>query len=117
MAIYKISYANQGEAKRIRFECKARRSLSHYEVVCIAARHKMKCGIRALGLWPRPSAPDLMVQTNVQLMNLARIENVEFIIEGTTYIQCVPSVWKVAPTAMTMGQKWTSRDDSSQRPY
>ena len=98
MAIYKISYANKGENNRIKFEHDAAQPLSHYEVVCLAARHKMQSEIFAVGLLAPASSPDLMVRTNVQIMDLARIEYVEFIIEGSTHIQCVPSVWTIGPS-------------------
>ncbi|GGC87758.1 hypothetical protein [Undibacterium terreum] len=95
MSVYKISYANKGKFERIKFEHECNYPLSHYEIVCIAARHKMQSEIVAIGLMAPPDTPELLVQTNVQIMDLADIEFVEFIIEGTTHIQCVPSVWRI----------------------
>ncbi|MES2103353.1 MAG: hypothetical protein V4634_04985 [Pseudomonadota bacterium] len=91
MAIYKISYADIGEAKRTRFEFESPPTLTHCEIVALAAQHKKGLQKPAFSVLAQPHTRQLQMAANVQMMKWAEIENVEFIIEGSTHIHCVPS--------------------------
>lgn len=96
MAVYNISYANLNGESRIRFGYDAVGPLTHFDVVCLAARHRMRDEVLIIAEATSLSG-EAAVSRNVRIMNGAGIQLVEFIIEGTNYIQCVPSLW-IGPT-------------------
>lgn len=91
MSVYKISYAVAGETDRIKFVVESPHPLTQVEIVSLAAQHRKPTVRAAFSTLAPPHTRQLQMAANKQMMATAGIENVEYIVEGSTHIQCVPS--------------------------